>query len=591
MATIRKRKKATPTKITKFLGLREDSAGNTSLKLGESPYMRNYKITENYKLMKREGYTKLFDSLGSENIHGIWYGKLSSTYYFLFIYNTTLYKHNLSTGINTSIGTVTASPTTFFAYNDKVYMLNGTNYKSYDGSTLSVVGGYRPKIYIGCLPSGGGTPYEEINLLTGAKEQTFDGDGTSTVYQLAETNIDSIDNVYVDGVLKTVTVDYTVNLTNGTVTFGVAPTNFEDNVEIEWTKASASNRALINNMKYAMIYGGSNDTRIHLWGDSNNKNIIRNTGLANGVPSAEYFPALGYRLIGSDEFAVTDVVKQYDRQIIFTEKEIYWSYYELIDSIASFPLYHLNDSKGNIAPNQTRIINNSPVFVFDGVYELTQSNVRDERNVSDLSDRVQYTLDQVDLSTAITYDFEKNKEYWLNVGSIVWIYNYGNNTWYKYDNISATCFLEIDGELYFGDSDGTIHKFDVIARTDNGTLITDEWRSHFYDFKEDWLRKYLDRIWIGINPQDKSLVNIELRTDNKGVILVSESAKYNLATFDSMDFEDFSFLVSYNPQPFRFKVKAKKFTWLQVILKSQSTTYTATINNLDLKARYGGESK
>ena len=53
MAQVRVQKPSNPTKIDRFLGLNEDSTGDTQLKLGESPDMTNFRITENYKLKKR----------------------------------------------------------------------------------------------------------------------------------------------------------------------------------------------------------------------------------------------------------------------------------------------------------------------------------------------------------------------------------------------------------------------------------------------------------------------------------------------------------------------------------------------------------
>ena len=124
---------------------------------------------------------------------------------------------------------------------DKIYLQNGEDYKVWYGTGLFTdvsESAYIPLVYINTPPAGGGTAFDEINLLTPKKHQQFDGDGVASTYQLAETNIDSIDQVYVDGVLKTVTTDYTVNLTNGTV-LPVTPANFTsgtNNIDIYWTK-------------------------------------------------------------------------------------------------------------------------------------------------------------------------------------------------------------------------------------------------------------------------------------------------------------------------------------------------------------------
>ena len=59
---------------------------------------------------------------------------------------------------------------------------------------------------------------------------------------------------------------------------------------------------------------------------------------------------------------------------------------------------------------------------------------------------------------------------------------------------------------------------------------------------------------------------------------------------DDVDFADFSFQVSQNPQPFRLKMKAKKFTNLKITIDNNDDT-DATILSLSLKVETGGESK
>ena len=88
------------------------------------------------------------------------------------------------------------------------------------------------------------------NLLTGKKRMTYKADGTA-VYKLAETSIGSVDSVYVLGVLQTLTTQYTVDLTAGTVTFtaGNIPVASidEDEVEIYWTKGVGTRSSVVNN--------------------------------------------------------------------------------------------------------------------------------------------------------------------------------------------------------------------------------------------------------------------------------------------------------------------------------------------------------
>lgn len=591
MATITVPKQTPPTRIDRFLGINEDESGETQLKLGESPRMLDFRISDEYKLRMREGYGELFASLGAYDIQGIWYGKINGTFYFLFAANGNIYKR--VAGVNTSIGTLTDAKTFFFAFGDKVYMLNGSEYKSWDGTTFATVAGYIPLIATATPPAGGGTPNEGINLLTGKKRQTFSGNNTATAYQLAETALTSVDVVKVGGVTKTVTTDYTVNLTTGVVTFVAAPATGVDNVDIQWTKGTGS-RSEVTGYRYAMFFGGQNDTRVFPYGNGTNRYIY--SGLANGVPSAEYFPAFNYREISSDEFAVTAIVRQYDRQIIYTDGgEAWYSYYDPItvngDVIADFPTFPLNDTVGNIATGQAQLIQNNPFTIQNGVYEWGATNVRDERNVTYMSKRVQPSLDSENLPVAITVDWEAKREYWLAIDNKVWIYNYRLDVWYKFllaDSI--TCFHIVDDLLYFGTGNGEIMKFDPAELNDNGVETSARWEMNFYDFDADYLRKFLTEMWISLKPEAKSSVSINYQTDRQGASN-TYTAIYNLATFAAADFGDWSFLVNYNPQPFHFKIKAKNFVYFKLILTNDATDEKLTVLSINLPSRSGAKVK
>jgi hypothetical protein len=580
--------------ITKFLGEHISLTGDTNLMLGELSKCENAKITQDYKVRKREGYKELFESLGSHRIQGQWNGYINGSFFHLFACNGHLYK--TVAGVNTDLGTLTDAPTNFFYFGTKLYIQNRNEYKSFDGTTLIDVAGYIPNIRIGTPPTGGGTSFENINLLTGKKHQTFSSDGVATAYTIAESLIDSIDKVYVNGVLKTVITDYTVNLVTGVVTFLIAPIIGQDNVDIYWTKGIGS-RSEVTGYSNALLFGGSNDTRVHLYG--NGTNIITFSGLADGVPSAEYFPALNTSSIGSSQFAITSLLKQYDRMIISTTGSSYYSTYDFTNNIASFPVYPLNDKVGNVALGQGQIIQNNPFIITNGVWEIVASSVRDERNVVNKSNRVKALLDGLNLSTAITLDYEDLKEYWLCIGNKAYIYNYGNDTWYHYILADTpTCFTVIGGKLYMGTTNGQIMQWAQYTEvgdvpdylTDNGTTINTTVETGFIDFGISYKRKFLNFAWVAMQPETRSVCFVEWETDYDAST-DPEIIYYSLVNFEDIEFDDFSFNVNYNPQPFRLKLKAKKFVFFKLILTNDSDTETMTILSVNLPAIVGGNVK
>ena len=170
---------------------------------------------------------------------------------------------------DSEIGTLTDDVTSIFEFNKVLYFINGHEYKKWDGTTFSSVEGYIPKIKIATTPAGVGTDYEPINVLTGKKHQTFSADGTSTDFYLVETGVTSIDKVIVAGVETTATLD----TTNGKVSFGTAPAEGVDNVDIYWTKGTGTSSNVTANY-YCQKYGLASDTRVFLYGNSSAKNRI-----------------------------------------------------------------------------------------------------------------------------------------------------------------------------------------------------------------------------------------------------------------------------------------------------------------------------
>src|SRR5665647_454829 len=226
--------------IDKFLGLHSDALGDTELAVGELSDMKNFTITKGYNAEKRGGYTALLTAPTAHAIKGQWYGNIAGTFYHIFASNGHIYKFNTGGG-TTNLGTLTDAPTNFFYFGTSVYIQSGTEFKKWTGSgVISDVVGYIPLVMnsrnIGDPSTG--TAQEGINILSIQRRMKFNGVAGETVATLPEVNITSVDKVYVSGALMTVTTDYTVNLTAGTVTFGTAPAVGVDNIEIVWTNLS-----------------------------------------------------------------------------------------------------------------------------------------------------------------------------------------------------------------------------------------------------------------------------------------------------------------------------------------------------------------
>lgn len=178
-----------------------------------------------------------------------------------FRYNGTEEDFKEGTGICTDLGiTVAAQCSTSFMMNGVLYILGAGEYLSYDGSSiLPVADGtntYIPTTVIGREPSGGGTPFEAVNLLNKWRKNSFvsksipqefedkyNGDGTAKAFDLAiKTSVqyDTV-SVTVGGVKKYEGVDFDIDRVQGAVIFETAPTTGTNNVKITYTAEDMDN--------------------------------------------------------------------------------------------------------------------------------------------------------------------------------------------------------------------------------------------------------------------------------------------------------------------------------------------------------------
>ena len=567
--------------LTKFLGVNMD---DTNMQIGEACSMINWRITDDYKPQKREGYYQIYS--GSGAIRGQWYGKLNGTYYHIFAQNGHIYQ-NGSTVVD--LGTLVDDITNFFVFGTYLYILNGHEYYRWNGTgNIQIVEGTRPKILVTCDPAtGSGTQLDSINVLNGKKSATYSPLADTIEFNILQKNNDSIDYVKVNGTTKALTTDYTVNASKDKVTFvtGSKPGAGTDTVEIGWTNGTGQ-RDIITSNRYFCIYGGSNDTRVFLYG---NKNIRVWSDLAARVPSAEYFPPNNYSAIGSGEFDITQIEKQYDRQIIYLEKGAFYSVYDPISDVGvNYSVYPLNDKIGNIPKGQGQLIQNNPFTLYNGVYEWQSTSVRDERNAIYKSKRIQAELSMWDLSSVITFDYEERAEFWICNQKEVWIYNYRIDVWYKYVlQHKPTSFCIINGALVFSTDDGCFMKFDKSRYTDNGTKMPDKIELGFIGFGADWMQKFLSDGFITLKQMTRTGIKMSWETD-RGQSDIPLEIHYNMLNFNDIDFNNFSFLVNYNPQPRKLDIKAKKFSIIKIILTNDSDSESAVIVNLTLPAIIGG---
>ena len=201
-------------KIKEFLGLNENPDGDTHIKTGELSEMRNFRITRDKHLQIRPGQKTVLDlkaawdawaaeqETAPENTAprfcGAWQGAVGGSDHIIAAFGGVLFDVDLLGLTTRVIGTCTEDDTTFFGFGNKVYLLNGHEYMSWDGgaeTAFAEVEGYIPTVQTATTPLGYGTLLENVNRLTGKRRVKFSPDGTSTVFYLPEKDVDQVVSV------------------------------------------------------------------------------------------------------------------------------------------------------------------------------------------------------------------------------------------------------------------------------------------------------------------------------------------------------------------------------------------------------------
>lgn len=573
-----------------------------------STYYGYYWRQDKFHVWKFTGYdgghwfmkpVKAVSSSANKKVAGLWTGMVSGHEYVLAACDGKLWKL-CTDGVwaKAEIGAVdTAGTVHVFGFGGIAYILDGSKYRQWDGSTYAEVDGYVPIVSVTTAPAGGGQEYEQVNKLSANRKVWFSPDGTSTVFQLPETDLDSIDHVVDRATGNDITPSGT-DLANGTVTITPAPAAGSDTIEIEYA-VKTDFRAQVEAMRFSELYNGAQDTRVFLYGDGSNQ--VFYSGLDyDGTPRADYFPDMNVAAVGTENTPVTGLLRQYSRMVAFKSDSTYVITYGSITLesglvTAGFYINTVNRSIGCTPMGQVRLVlNNARTLHGQDCYEW-QSNrsgnlTQDERQAQRISDRVYATLASFDTADCVCWDDDYNQEYYICYNGRALVHNYAANAWYYYNSFDARCFLSYGGRLYYGTGDGELRFLSADEHSNAGEPIDAYWESGSMAFDADYRRKYSAQIWVGLKPVEDSEIIVTVQTDKKSVY-TEKVVQRKMATFAKADFSDWSFNTNYKPFMQRLKIKAKKFTFYKMIFKSNSATTGATLVAVDMRVRFNGYVK
>ncbi len=489
--------------VKKFAGL--DQRAGCSSTIEAFPTLTNFRVNQSGYLEKRGGYGLIYEGVGGK-VTQLWNksGKVFAAR------RRTAFR--LEDGKFVALGDADSDVTGFFEFYDRVYALGGNIYHA-DTEYLQAVKGYTPIVATACSPDGAGTLYEKVNLINPNRRVQFNGDGTSLVYTLPETNIDAISDIKINGVHKG--SGFYFHPSSNLVEFEEAPPEGINNVEISYcVHENPEESAMIYKCRFATVF----ENRLFLYGNPDYPNYVFHSDTANGMPSAEYFTPTGYHVFDKP---VSSLVACYNRLLMFCEDCAYYTYSELkTDSLgrtyASFPLFELNAGKGSLAKGNMPTCNNEPITLCDdGINRWSSTAIADERTAMPFSERVykHIAVLKEHKDELVIINRKARSELWFAVDTGVLIYNYAADCFYYYaiPHVSALCehgegvLLGIGTNIYLHNDSYT---------DDNGEQIKAEFATPYCTFGAPYNLKSLNGAGLSVESGGELLGNLTVQRGN-----------------------------------------------------------------------------
>ena len=457
-----------------------------------------------------------------------------------------------------------------FVFEDIFYIKDGVNYLQYDGTTVKSVQGYIPTTSIGRSAMGGGTVYEDVNMLSDYRINSFLADGGSLDFYLDVINIDEdfVPVVTIDGAVVG-TDKYTVDYDNGQIKMSYAPdapkTDGQDNVFIKFKKAIPKYKASIMGCKMLQVF----DNRVFVSGNKDFPNVVWHCSLND--PS--YFSDLDYYREGMDSAQIKGLVAGNNALWVFREPS----------SANTTVFYHtptLDEEYGKIYPSSHSSVttgcvgkainfNDDIVFFSERGMEGISGDVTTEQVLAHRSSLVDRKLTaEADYKNMILAEWEGylmvfigNKVYLADSRTAFTNEGHMEYEWFYWELSKAvTCTCVQDGILYLGTDTG------VYTLTDNEAAV------------ESW--------WV--TPKDKFKNPHKLKTTNKRGCVAEATG--DISVYAKLEDTDFELIGTYEniTDYFVSRIKRKKFKDIQ--LKFHSNT-RFSLETVTLEVFVGGYIK
>lgn len=470
---------------------------------------------------------------------------------------------------------------------------------------------YVPLVTISKDPSGGGEPYEDLNLLTNAFKEQFLGQASVKDYCLSFDGLDAVEpiaevlNGQGEWVELTYGTDYTANYDTGVITFttapGVSPVTGEDNVRITAYRTVPEYTDRINKCTIGALYGvnGALD-RLFL---SGNPDYI-NYDWYSAQYDPTYFADTSYSVLGSSGSAIVgySIISNYlaahkdknerDQNIILREGD-------LVESEPSFRIINTLQGAGAVAPFSFAYLATEPLFLTEqGIYAVTAQDITGEKYAQNRSFFLDgKLLQEPNLENA--YAIVHNDMYWLCLNGVAYILDglqpiqtdkqkpYATRQYVGFyrTNLPATCIWENSKRLFFGTEDGKVfrffnEKYELSSYNDNGQTIECVWDTPDIIGKLFFKNKTLRHVAIKLDSAHSASVNIYILNRGLWQFIRKDTVHAKYFQFSKLVFSKFSFSPDKTQHTIPSKVRIKKVDKFRLRLTNDELNESFALYNI-----------
>lgn len=476
-------------------------------------------------------------------------------------------------------------------FDNKLYIVDGKKLLVWDGAEVKPASEYAkiPTVTIAKAPNGGGTSYEDLNLIQPGFTELFAGTESDTAYHMTFGGLDdtTVKAYILDSsgswAEKTENTDFTVDRENGIINFtaapGKSPVTGEDNVKITAYRTVSGYADRINKCCIGTQYGlkGAMD-RLFL---SGNPDYI-NQDWFSDQNDPTYFADTYYSSLGTSKSAIMgySVINNYlatHKDEMETDQFIVLREGVLADNKPVFRSVNTLQGAGAIAKDTFAYLSSEPLFLTrSGVYAITAQDITGEKYGQNRSFYLNgKLLKESDLEKSFAFVYKDM--YWLCVNGVAYIldglqpmqtdksmpYSTRQYAGFYRTNLPANCMWEKDGNLYFGSTDGRVCEFysdsdALVSYNDDGEKIEAIWETPDLDGKLFYKNKTFR--YLAVRLKSAVATTLEMYVQKRGLWSFIKKDNYTARylSFGSVVFSKFTFSSDQTQKIIPTKLRVKK---------------------------------